>query len=278
MTDIDLAVIDGSMKASLAILAGLLVSVVMLLTPKKHLANLGKIIDPDYITAFRLVLFEMGLVLFFNGFAFSGFLLIVIASILDIIDGKMAKYMSIYGIYRSAVAMAIGEWLDPIVDKLTILPALIIFAHLGILNWYLVIGCVALDVFGTVMRVFYSLAQYLKTLHPQKLQGYFRLRLAGLVLFAADFVRGNKAKGPGKIKALLQAFVLLACAPDYLGWTNELPSWMYIEILPNLLCSLALCFGLASVAVKLKLHHQLDKQIDCVLAPLEALFQHEDCV
>jgi CDP-diacylglycerol---serine O-phosphatidyltransferase len=62
------------------------------------------------------------------------------AAILDGVDGIVARSCD--------MSTKLGEWLDPLCDKLTYLPPLIAFAYLGIMSVPLVWDLVAVEVVG----------------------------------------------------------------------------------------------------------------------------------
>ena len=227
--------------ATVYLFLGLAVAVSMLMIPKRKLAEWSILSyrSPNALTWWSLLLHYIGFVHFFCGLPLIGFLIIVVASMLDLIDGKMAKAMEEFGVFRAPEDVAIGKRLDPFVDKARVLPSLLILAWMGVADFRIVIPIIVMDVIGTVTREPFSLG--------------------------ARWMRGESATWIGKIKALLQNFGLILCGPIAIHWYEDRTQM-------NGLFIAALVFGILSVLSRVSWSRSVDRAID----EGTQLFKHED--
>lgn len=225
-------------KAVIALLPALLICVAILFTPRSWLKRFAELpFDaPTALTLAHVPLFALGVYLHLTTAFYAGILLVAVAEILDIMDGKLAKFMLLWKIPRSEFWAKLGKILDPFCDKITLLPAIGLYMYLGYINPWLGWLVIMVDVFGTFMR-----EPFLKCLDDS----------------GANWI--------GKIKALFQAFGLLACMPNELGWYSETYSI-------NLVYGLALILGVLSVYLRLA----QDSSIGQVLSRANFLFKHQD--
>ena len=94
------------------------------------------IFHPNAVCVWRVLIGFTGIMLYFVfGRHFWGILLFTVSAVLDGVDGLIAR--------KCELMTPLGEELDPLCDKLTYLPAMIFFAHQGLLTityiWALII-------------------------------------------------------------------------------------------------------------------------------------------
>ena len=77
---------------------------------------------------------------FYLGFESTAIFIFTFAAVLDGVDGVVARSCNLVS--------RLGEWLDPLCDKLTYLPPLIGFAYSGILSVKMIWILVAIEIFG----------------------------------------------------------------------------------------------------------------------------------
>jgi phosphatidylglycerophosphate synthase len=94
----------------------------------------------------------------------------------------------------------LGEWLDPLIDKVCFLPVFAWLGGQGTLQWPAAVAMVAIDLFGTLLRTPFDTVWGLR-----RLQRY---------------VREVKASSFGKSKVGFQIATLLASMPDTAGWLD----------------------------------------------------------
>lgn len=225
-------------KATIALLPALLIGVGILYTPRSWLKRFaGLPFDaPTLLTLAHVPLFALGVYLHLTSAFYVGLLLVVVAEILDIMDGKLAKFMIVWQIPRSMFWVKLGKILDPFCDKITLLPAIGLCMYLGYINPWLGWLVIIVDVFGTFMR-----EPFLKCLDDS----------------GANWI--------GKIKTLFQALGLLVCTPNELGW--------YRETYPiNIVYGVALVLGVLSVYLRLA----QDSSVGRMLSRANFLFNHQD--
>jgi CDP-diacylglycerol--serine O-phosphatidyltransferase len=99
------------------------------------------LMHPNAVCYWRTVMATIGLLLyFFTGHENSGIIIFTFAAILDGVDGVIAR--------KCNLGSKLGEWLDPLCDKLTYLPPLIGFAYMGIISVKLIWLLVVIELFG----------------------------------------------------------------------------------------------------------------------------------
>jgi len=94
------------------------------------------VFHPNVVCVWRVLIGFTGIMLYFVvGWHFRGILLFTLSAVLDGVDGLIAR--------KCELLTPLGEELDPLCDKLTYLPAMIFFAHQGLLTityiWVLII-------------------------------------------------------------------------------------------------------------------------------------------
>lgn len=99
------------------------------------------LLHPNAICYWRTGMAMIGLFLYFwTGFQSAAIIIFTFAAILDGVDGLVAR--------KCDLVSRLGEWLDPLCDKLTYLPPLLGFAYSGIISVKLVWILVVIEVFG----------------------------------------------------------------------------------------------------------------------------------
>jgi len=93
----------------------------------------------------RLALVPMFLVLIVVGGYVSALVVLVVASLSDLLDGYLAR--------RLGQVTRLGQLLDPAADRLYIFAALVGLAANGLVPWWIVVVIVARDVFLLVLGV-----------------------------------------------------------------------------------------------------------------------------
>jgi CDP-diacylglycerol---serine O-phosphatidyltransferase len=108
---------------------------------RQYIAENQWLLHPNAICYWRTAMALVGFVLYFSlGLESLAIYIFTFAAILDGVDGIVARSCN--------MATKLGEWLDPLCDKLTYLPPLIAFAYLGIMSVPLVWALVAVEVVG----------------------------------------------------------------------------------------------------------------------------------
>lgn len=108
---------------------------------RQYIAENQWLLHPNAICYWRTAMALVGFVLYFAlGLESLAIYIFTFAAILDGVDGIVARSCN--------MATKLGEWLDPLCDKLTYLPPLIAFAYLGIMSVPLVWALVAVEVVG----------------------------------------------------------------------------------------------------------------------------------
>ena len=99
------------------------------------------LLHPNAICYWRAAMAAVAFLLyFFLGYQSVAIPIFTFAAILDGVDGVVAR--------KCNLGSKLGEWLDPLCDKFTYLPALIGFAYGGIISPALVWFLVAIELFG----------------------------------------------------------------------------------------------------------------------------------
>ncbi|MBU1193650.1 MAG: CDP-alcohol phosphatidyltransferase family protein [Proteobacteria bacterium] len=99
------------------------------------------LLHPNSICYWRTVLAGIGFVLYFyTSYQALAIFIFTFAAILDGVDGVVARGCDLVS--------PLGEWLDPLCDKLTYLPPLIGFAYAGIISIQMVWTLVAIELVG----------------------------------------------------------------------------------------------------------------------------------
>lgn len=208
------------LKAFIYLCAGLLVAVLTLAIPKRWLVKIGQLpfLSPNWISIWHFVFFWIGVDVLFTVNASIGYLIIVFACCLDVIDGKMATAMAEAGIVRSKFDLWIGTWIDPLFDKGTLDPLIGIVSFLGFIHPVAALFIIFFDVIGTFLRdpfnAWERLRRWIYDQEPLPWNPY----QAHLELKRAAGPSETKANPIGKIKSLLQSLGLVLCGPYLLHW------------------------------------------------------------
>ena len=240
MSDFFLSLWQGIVHIPLVyyVLTALAIVIVLLWVPsKRRLKRLGSIcflipigklgrklrpLAPNWVTILRFPVVWTGFGIYLAGHAYTGFCLMVFGVALDKLDGNIA---SAFGNKSSSFPdtweelnhpgrTKMGAWLDPFVDKVTILPILLYFCIKGEL-WLPFMGItIAVELIGTIMR------------HPFNL--------------GRQWQRQTSATWFGKMKFILQYTTLLAYMPIDQQWVPDSP-------IPNSILGLAMVFSILSV-------------------------------
>ncbi len=148
---------------------------------------------PNALSALRILLVPVFLVLVLVGEDLAAFIVIVISSVSDFLDGIIAR--------RFGQITKLGQLLDPAADRLFIFAAVIALAVREVVPWWVVVIIVGRDVFLAVLGL--VLAQH----------GYGPLpvhHLGKLATFALFYAL--------PILVLGEAFPALQVATDPIGW------------------------------------------------------------
>jgi len=152
---------------------------------------------PNVLSALRLALVPVFLVLVLTGEDLAALLVIVFSSVSDWVDGKIARH---YGLITR-----LGQLLDPAADRLFIFAAVVALAVREVVPWWLVAVTVGRDVLLVVLGV--VLAQHRYGPLPVHHLGKF----ATFALFYAL-----------PILVLGQAFPVISAVSDPIGWAFAL--------------------------------------------------------
>jgi CDP-diacylglycerol---serine O-phosphatidyltransferase len=150
------------------------------------------LLHPNSICYWRTAMAMVGFFLYFwTVFQSAAIIIFTFAAILDGVDGLVARGCNLVS--------RLGEWLDPLCDKLTYLPPLLGFAYTGIISIKLVWILVGIEVFGQ----------------------FAARRLLGLMKSS------GAANNFGKIKAIICFALVIFCAlvdanPDVIHMGNQI--------------------------------------------------------
>jgi len=100
---------------------------------------------PNVLSALRILLVPVFLVLVLRGEDLAAFIIIVISSASDFLDGVIAR--------RFGQITKLGQVLDPAADRLFIFAAVIALAVRDVVPWWIVIVIVGRDVFLAVLGI-----------------------------------------------------------------------------------------------------------------------------
>lgn len=99
------------------------------------------LLHPNAICYWRTGMAMIGFILYFwTSFQSAAIIIFTVAAIMDGVDGLVAR--------RCNLVSRLGEWLDPLCDKLTYLPPLLGFAYAGIISIKLMWILTAIELFG----------------------------------------------------------------------------------------------------------------------------------
>jgi phosphatidylglycerophosphate synthase len=235
------------MKAAIGLAGGVIIGILMLMIPKRFLARISCLpcCSPNWLTSWSVVVYAIGLPIYIWVDFYIGLWLLVIGGVLDVLDGKQAVAMKEYNVSRSLASQEIGEWWDPLADKLRQLSVIFFMMLYGVFNPILVALVIGVDVFGTLVR------------RPFITRKPFSLM--------RNYMRQSKASAVGKIKSLVQVFCIIVAAPYQQGWVE-------IGVLPDAMLSLAFVLGVLSVISRVKISREVDQVVD----EAHAFFRHQD--
>jgi len=253
----------GEFKIIIYVLTGIATSIPFLLIPTRLVVRIGKVryLSPNWLSIWRTPLAWIGYIVYFLGFHFVGFLIVVEAFMLDRFDGRVAQksdeenkkdphHKPPTGKFREDLnyigSTPTGKWLDPLGDKLTIPVPMIIFSSMGFLQWYLIVPMLILEVIGTLMR-----NPFLKMKQFERLVPY---------------VREEGASWAGKGKVVAQYICI------FLGMTlhnNWVPVGSHITIGMLIIVN---SIALISIVTRLKTNTKFDKVSD----EASSAFKHEE--
>lgn len=194
------------------------------------------LMHPNAICYWRTAMAFLGFVLYFyTAFQAAAIFIFSFAAILDGVDGMVARACDL--------GTTLGEWLDPLCDKLTYLPPMIGFAYAGIVSIDLVWALVAVELVGQ----------------------FFARHILSMIKFS------GAANNFGKIKAIICFGLVILCAlmdanPGMVNFANGIllgcvilsSASMVFKFVPNrlyadILSGLNFCCGVASLI--LTYHH-----------------------
>ena len=138
---------------------------------------------PNMLTVFRILLTPVFVYLLFTNFLFSNFyalLIFVLASVTDAYDGYYAR--------KYDVESEIGNFLDPLADKILVSSAFISFYILGLIDMWMVVLILFRDIFITILRIIMKRNGYaLKTSRIAKSKTAVQLTLIISILIFLSF-------------------------------------------------------------------------------------------
>ena len=185
---------------------------------------------PNSICYWRAAMAVLGFVLyFFTPYQSAAIFIFTFAAILDGVDGVVARGCDLVSRW--------GEWLDPMCDKLTYLPALIGFAYAGIISIKLVWILVAIELVGQFFAR--RILTWIKFSGAANNFG----KIKAIICFGLVILCALMDKNPGLINiadAVLTACILLALASVTFKF---IPNRLYADILS----ALNFCCGVASL-------------------------------
>lgn len=207
------------------LLCSLCIALVMLKVPNNALCVVGqlKFLTPNWISVWHTPLAWSGYILYLYGHWFIGFQIVVVAAVMDRLDGRIARLLSSLpgapmqpkGFWDSLFHPGKSEWgehIDPAMDKLAILPIYSHMLYLTHIDVVLFSVLVCTEAFGT----------------------FIRMRMFKRLL------KGAAATWAGKTKSLLQWLLLIIYAPLGQGWVPD----KFIELYGQIMY-----FGLAVILV-----------------------------
>ena len=108
-----------------------------------------KLTVPNQLTILRILLAPLFVFFFISddfSYKFIGTLIYFLAAATDWYDGYIARRLNIVSRW--------GQFMDPLADKILVSAALVVFAELGFLYWWMVILIVARDFSITFLRMY----------------------------------------------------------------------------------------------------------------------------
>lgn len=198
------------------------------------------LLHPNAVCYWRAAMAVTALVLyFFAGFENVAIPLFTFAAILDGVDGIIAR--------KCDLGSKLGEWLDPLCDKLTYLPPLIGFAYAGIISVTEVWILVAIELFGQFFAR--RILDAIKISGAANNFGKIKAIICfGLVIFCAllDEIPDIPAIYNISDEVLAGCIILAAASIVF----KFIPNWLYADILSTL----NFCCGIVSLALTYKFY------------------------
>lgn len=189
------------------------------------------LLHPNAICYWRTAMAMVGFFLYFwTGFQSAAIIIFTFAAILDGVDGLVARGCNLVS--------RLGEWLDPLCDKLTYLPPLLGFAYLDIISVKLVWILIGIEVFGQFAAR--RLLRIMKTSGAANNFGKIKAIICfALVIFCA-LVHANPEVIHIGDQILLSCIVLSAASIVF----KFVPNRLYADILSflNFICGISSLF------------------------------------
>lgn len=250
--------VGGKITTYLA--TGLAIGLPVSFFPKGPLRRIGQLplLSPNWVSFWRLPITWIGFALYFGSHPFLGYCLVVFGYSLDRVDGRIA---SVTADLRSPEEKERGRWFDPLVDKLTTPPFILLFSWRGLLDSKVAWAIVAFEAVGTMIRPPFTLGDA-----PPVSQDTDKAWKRGVLRaqgFLTRYVRTSAASGVGKTKIMLQFAVLLFCLPMDQRWIEHGMS-------ATCAAALAALFGGLSVGSRLRITPRVERSID----RLTRVFEH----
>ncbi len=186
------------------------------------------LMSPNAICYWRTALAFLGFILyFFSSWQSLSIFIFTFAAVLDGIDGVVARGCNMVSRW--------GEWLDPMCDKLTYLPPLVGFAHVGILSPKLIWTLVVVELVGQFFAR--KILSWLKVSGAANNFG----KIKAIICFALVILCALIDANPGMLNigdGVLLACVILSAASMIFKFV---PNRLYADILSmlNFLCGVA---------------------------------------
>ena len=176
---------------------------------------------PNAICYWRALMAIIAYVLyFFIGWQSLAIFIFTFSAVLDGVDGVVARGCNL--------GSRLGEWLDPLCDKLTYLPPLVGFAYAGIISTNLVWILVVIEFVGQFFAR--RVLTWLKFSGAANNFG----KIKAIICFALVIFCALLDKNPGLINLgdeVLMACIILSAASIIFKF---IPNWLYADILSTL--------------------------------------------
>ncbi|MDQ7814261.1 MAG: CDP-alcohol phosphatidyltransferase family protein [Patescibacteria group bacterium] len=219
------------LKLPILLAPGVVIGIFMLFFfNKRRLARLSQVplCGPNWLTLWSLLFYWIGMAVFLTVSPYFGLQLVVVSCLMDVFDGKMSVAMAELGIIRTAIDRWIGKWLDPLVDKLRVVPTLVIFCVLGGISHWVVLFVALPELIGTFCREPFTTIPALRG-YPSVITFKARLRAEALKSLENE----SKATVIGKMKTLFQDLGLIAFVPFYLHWNVQpIADYVFLATVP----------------------------------------------
>jgi cardiolipin synthase len=164
---------------------------------------------PNAITAVRLLLLPVFVVLIVGQHYWSSMVVIAIVFVTDFLDGFIAR--------RTGTTSELGKWLDPVADRLTVIVVVLAFALGGLVHWLTFVLLLLPDVLLTS----YALVVLRGASFPVSWIGKVRTALifVGLLLLLVGYAFVSQWRGTDQagLDQAGQTMVVISAAVLYLG-------------------------------------------------------------